>query len=69
MIPTNKYSINNANKITFFDEIRDKYDYLIIDYLKDNSYSVNKTEKFYEVSIATTEERAKVLYDSTENLL
>ena len=67
MIPTNKYSINNANKITFFDEIRDKYDYLIIDYLKDNSYSVNKTEKFYEVSIATTEKRAKVLYDSTEN--
>lgn len=67
IIPANKYTINNANKITFFDEIRDKYDYLIVDYLKADSYSINKTEKFYEVSIATTEERAKVLYDSTEN--
>lgn len=67
IIPAKEYSINSANRISFSDDIRSRYDYLIIDYLKDNSYAINETEKFYEIDIATTDERAKVLYDSSEN--
>lgn len=60
------YTIGDANKISLAEGIRQQYGYLIIDYLKKDSYTVNERERYYEVDIATDEEQCIVLYDSTE---
>lgn len=67
VIPESHYSINSVNKISFTKDIVENYKYLIIDYLKDKSYTVNERNNYYEVDIATSEEKCKILYDSTED--
>lgn len=67
IIPESKYSVNSSKKISFDKNILSDYRYLIIDYLKDKSYTVNERNNYYEVDIATSEEKCKILYDSTED--
>lgn len=56
-----------GNRINLNDGVRERYDYLVIDYLKDNSYSINERENYYEVDIATTEDTCRIYYDSNES--
>jgi hypothetical protein len=61
------YSVSSVGRVSFENEIRDKYKYLIIDYIKDRSYAINEEDKYYEIDIATSEEKVKIIYDSTED--
>lgn len=62
------YTLNRTtNMLIVENEVRNRYAYIIVDYLKDNSYAVNERNAYYEVDIATTYEEAKVMYDSGEN--
>jgi hypothetical protein len=63
---SDSYSISSVGRISFETNVRDKYKYLIVDYIKDRSYSINEEEKYYEIDIATSEEKVKIIYDSTE---
>lgn len=63
---SNSYEII-GNRISLSPGIREKYDYLIIDYLKDNSYCINEREAYYEIDIATSDETVRINYDSDEN--
>ena len=56
-----------GNRINLNDGVRERYDYLVIDYLKDNSYSINERENYYEVDIATTEDTCRIYYDSNKS--
>ena len=67
IISESKYSINSSKKISFDNDVLSSYKYLIIDYLKDKSYTVNERNNYYEVDIATSEEKCKILYDSAED--
>ena len=69
MIPESYYSVSRSNKFSIDNAIKSKYKYLIIDYIKDDSYTVNERDNYYEVDIATTKETVKVLYDSTEETI
>lgn len=69
MIPESYYSVSRSNKFSIDNAIKSKYKYLIIDYIKDDSYTVNERDSYYEVDIATTKETVKVLYDSTEETI
>lgn len=63
------FSITQAtNKIVLADGIRKKYKYIIIDYLKDNSYCINEKSAYYEIDISTTNEENKIIYDMSENM-
>jgi len=61
-----QYSISETGKVSLNTEVWEKYDYLIIDYLKDRSYTVNEREKYYELDISTSEEMCKIIYDYNE---
>ena len=61
------YNISDTGRLSIDEAIKEKYSYIIIDYLKDKSYAINEREKYYEVDIATTDDRCKILYDYGEN--
>lgn len=67
IIDNSVYALNSVTNMLIVDtEIRNRYDYLIVDYLKDNSYAINERETYYEVDVATTNEEIKTMYDSSE---
>ena len=66
LIPSDQYYLTSSNRLTFEDGIREQYDYFIIDYLKDESYSINEREKYYEIEISTAADKCMILYDATE---
>lgn len=59
----------DKNRIYILPEVLSKYDYLVIDYLKENSYTVNDLPDIgeYEVDISSNDTQSVVLYDSGEN--
>ena len=63
---SNSYEII-GNRVSLDIGIREKYDYLIIDYLKNDSYCINERSTYYEIDIATSDETVKINYDSDEN--
>lgn len=67
IITEDKYSVGKSRKLNIAKDVLDKYSYLIIDYLKADSYAINEQENFYKVDIATTKETIKIFYDSKEN--
>lgn len=63
------YSLNRTTNMLIIEkDIRDRYAYIIVDYLKDNSYAINEQETYYEVDIATTYEEVKIMYDFDKNV-
>ena len=58
------YSVNVLGKVIFDVEILKQYRYLIIDYLKAESYAINEHENNYEVDIASADTQVSVVYDS-----
>ena len=66
IIDPTEYSVNDVNRVIIGSDILSQYKYIIIDYLKDNSYTVNETEDYYEVEISTNEVKSTIVYDSKD---
>ena len=62
----NSYTITSTNKLYINEDIKEKYKYIIVDYLRDDNYVVNERDSYYEVDIATTKEEIRTIYDYTE---
>lgn len=62
----NEYEVLPTGRLVLDSDIRNKYKYLIIEYLKDRSYCVNERDSEYEIDIAGTEEGIKLCYDADE---
>ena len=65
-IPDSAYTIFSSNRVVIDSEIREKYRYLIIDYLKKDSYAINEEYENYKIEISTDEDKVKILYDANE---
>lgn len=63
------YRINNVNKVIMDDSISSKYKYLIIDYLKKDSYCINERNKNYHIDIATDKAKLNILYDAKDGVV
>ena len=64
---SDSYTIEEgSNKLTLNTGVRSQYDYLIVDYLKEDNYTVNERDNYYEVDISTSQEKSLIIYDSTE---
>jgi len=64
-----EYDIDrDTARVTIDPELMKKYRYLIIDYLKNDSYAVNHKVDCYEVDIATEQSTVNVIYDSEDGL-
>ena len=62
----NEYEVLPTGRLVLESDIRSKYKYLIIEYLKDRSYCVNDRDSEYEIDIAGTEEGIRLCYDANE---
>ena len=47
-------------------DIREKYSFLIIEYLKEGSYCINERDDSYEVDIASSGDGTVIAYDGNE---
>ena len=65
-IPDSGFDIFSSNRVIIDSEIRKQYKYLIIDYLKNDSYAINEKDENYSIEIATDEDKVKILYDANE---
>lgn len=64
------YTINyEKNRIHILTNVQNKYEYFVVDYLKENSYAINNNEdmKSYEIDISSSEPEAYIVYDMNEN--
>lgn len=57
----------NSNKIYLKEDLKEKYQLLIIDYLKEDSYCINfdYIKNVYNVSISSSKENNKIIYNSS----
>lgn len=60
------YTVNALNKVVIGTNLLKKYRYLVIDYLKAESYAVNETDDNYELDIASADTQFQIMYDSTD---
>lgn len=70
LIPAELYDVSYVtNEIVMKQKLRDTYPYLVVDYLKDNSYAINYRDNLsqYEVDIAMSCEVGYIGYDMTED--
>lgn len=73
IISSEYFTVSNKRVIEISRNIHDrKYQYFILDYLKDDSYCVNIVEdknknEIYEVDIATEKDKFTTLYDMSES--
>lgn len=65
-IPGSAFDIFSSNRVIIDTEVRKQYKYLIIDYLKNDSYAINEEDENYRIEIATDEDKVKILYDANE---
>ena len=69
IISPEKYKITTSDKLAFDRETLQGYQYLIVDYLKKDSYSVNKKGARWEVEISSKENEYLIMYDSKDELV
>lgn len=70
IIPSSQYKINNlANEIQLDESIKDRYTSLVVDYLKDDSYSINYDEEMrqYSVDISSSDSKYKINYNGRKD--
>lgn len=60
------YRINSVNKVVIDDSILSKYKYLVIDYLKKDSYAINERSGNYYIDIATEQAKVNISYDAKD---
>lgn len=63
ILTEDEYSLNDSTSRLIIEN-PDLYSYIIVDYLKDNSYTVNERDKYYEVDISGQQSGYNILYDS-----
>ena len=61
------FRINTVNKVILDNKLTEKYKYLIIDYLKKDSYAINEKDGNYYIDIATEQVKVNVSYDARED--
>ena len=64
-----EYRRNNVKKVIMDDSISSKYKYLVIDYLKKDSYCINERNKNYHIDIATDKAKLNILYDAKDGVV
>ena len=62
------YKVNALNKVIIDADTLKKYSYIIIDYLKKDSYTVNETKDCYVLDISTDDLQFVVYYDSEDGM-
>lgn len=63
ILTADEYNLNTTtNKLTIDNP--EKYDYIVVDYLKDNSYSINERNNYYEVDISGHKSGYIISYDN-----
>lgn len=62
------YKVNALNKVIIDADTLKKYSYIIIDYLKKDSYTVNETKDYYVLDISTDDLQFVVYYDSEDGM-
>lgn len=67
LITENSYTITDNRFLEFSEGIIEKYNFIVIEYLKDDSYSINHIDSQYEVDISTKKEVINTCYDMTKN--
>lgn len=65
-LPGSYYKVLSNGRLILEPEIREKYRWLVIEYLKDNSYTINGREDGYEVDISISEGSPRLVYDGDE---
>ena len=70
IIPSSKYNINYlANEIQLDESIKDRYEQLVVDYLKENSYAINydKEMRQYSVDISSSDSKYHINYNGRQD--
>ena len=68
MISQQQYSVNQMNRLIPDPDILQKYRYLIVDYLKKDSYAINERTSYYEVDVSSSDMKFHLLYDSSDGV-
>ena len=63
----NDFTVTEFGKVIIDNIVREKYQYLIIDYLKKDSYSLNNEEDYWDIDISASGTKFKILYDAEED--
>lgn len=66
----NAYTVNyEKNRIHILSNVQNKYKIIVVDYLKENSYTVNLNEDMqsYELDISSSDPESYIIYDMDEN--
>ena len=61
-----EYAVNATNRLVLDANILQTYRYIVVDYLKQDSYSINEREDYYEIDIAMAGNKVNILYDSKD---
>ena len=69
ILDPNSYKINVLNKVIIDSSVLQQYTYLIIDYLKADSYSINEEDHYYIVDISSLDTKFKIMYDSADGMI
>lgn len=69
IMPESQYRITSLNKLVPDTEAIQDFKYLIIDYLKLNSYAINNKRDYWEIEISSTANDYKIYYDSKDGLV
>ena len=65
-LPGSCYKVLSNGRLILEPGIREKYKWLVLEYLKDDSYTVNEREGSYEVDISMSEGSPRLVFDGDE---
>lgn len=60
-------SVSSVGRLVLSPDILQAYKYIIVDYLKQDSYAINERADYYEIDIAMTGNKVNIIYDSIDN--
>ena len=58
------YDINKLQKVIVDTDTLKRYKYLVIDYLKRDSYAINEKEEYYQIDIVPSGTKVNIYYDA-----
>ena len=65
-LPGSCYKVLSNGRLILEPGIREKYKWLVLEYLKDDSYTVNERKESYEVDISMSEGSPRLVFDGDE---
>lgn len=69
IIPESQFRLTSLNKLVPDIEAIQEFKYLIVDYLKLDSYAVNHKKDYWEIEVSSTSNDYKIYYDSEDGLV